>query len=348
MINGSMEYKHKVYEVLNTFDGFILDHVDYNGTMVARCPFCGDSKDTSHGHLYILGLNADSEYDPNYYCQKCRTQGFIDNFFLDLMNLYDSDLELLARKHKINKSKNKSKTGLKENNKIISKLMPPLNNSYTVEKIKMFEDRMGIKLTTQKILDYRMVFNLKDYLDYNNVRGITRHKMMIDVLDKQYLGFLSINSEFINMRNLGEINKYNLRYENYNVYGIQDNTKRFYIISNKIDVTRDVTINIAEGVYDIIGIREHIFNCEDDNVIYAACLGVGYNNLIKYFTKKGILFGNYNIYSDSGIPISEYREMKRELKSTVFGEFNVYYNTNPNMKDYGTTKDNIKLKKYTV
>lgn len=347
-MNSSMEYKYKLYKLLKTYDGLMIDHIDYNGTMITRCQFCGDSSDKSHGHLYILGLNEDSPYDPNYYCQKCKTQGFIDEFFLDLMDLYDPELHILAQKHKINKSKHNVKVGLKENNKIVSKLLPPLNNSNTLNKIKIFEERMGVKLTTEKILYYKMVFNLHDYLEYNNIRKFTRDKRVVDVLDDRYIGFLSVNNEFINMRNFGEVTKYNKRYENYNVYGIQDNTKRFYIISNKIDVMKNVTVHICEGVFDLIGIREHVCNCNDDNVIYAACLGLSYSNIIKYIVKKGILFADYNIYSDSGIPISEYRELKRELKDIIRGEFNIYYNTHPKYKDCGTKKENIILKKYML
>lgn len=347
-MNSSMEYKYKLYKLLLTFNGLMIDNIRYNGTMLTRCPFCGDSKDHSHGHLYILGLNEDSPYDPNYYCQKCQTNGYIDMFFLELLELYDSDIEVLAKKHKIYKSKNTSKKGFKENDKIQSKLLPPLNNENTKRKLKLFEDRMGIKLTTEKILKYKMVFNLLDYLEYNNIRNITRDKQIVKALDEKYLGFLSVNNEFINMRNMGEITKYNKRYENYNVYGIQDNTKRFYVIENKINVMNTIDVHIAEGTADIIGVREHVCNCKDDDTIYAACLGLSYENIIRYIVKKGILFANYHIYSDQGVPISEYREIKKKLKDVVKGEFNIYYNTNKDYKDCGTRKENIKLKKHMV
>lgn len=349
-INDSMAYKYRIYQLIKEKENelFMIDHTRYNGTLIMRCPFCGDSKNQYHAHLYILGLNEDSPYDPNYYCQRCKTQGFIDLFFLDLFDIYDNELEVLSKKHKINKSKNKIKTGLRENSKIDSMLLPPLNNKNTLEKIKHFENRMGVKLNTKKILQYKMVFNLYDYLSYNNVRNLTRDSRIVDCLDNQYIGFLSVNNEFINMRNLGEITKYNKRYENYNIYGLQDNTKRFYVISNDINLMENITIHIAEGVYDIIGVREHLQNCNDKNTIYAACLGIGYQNLIKYFTKKGIIFANYNIYSDSGIPISEYRKTKMKLKDSLFGEFNVFYNTNPEYKDFGTRKENITLKKYVL
>ncbi|HBF76634.1 MULTISPECIES: DUF3854 domain-containing protein [Clostridium] len=44
-------------------------NVPRNGNLLYRCPLCGDSKDKSHGHLYI-------DYTKNsYYCAKCGESG---------------------------------------------------------------------------------------------------------------------------------------------------------------------------------------------------------------------------------------------------------------------------------
>jgi hypothetical protein len=140
------------------------------------------------------------------------------------------------------------------------------------------------------------------------------------------------------------VNNSNKRYEKYPIFYSLDNTRQFYSIPNIIDIlTPEYTeINIAEGVFDILGIFYHLKGGDRKNKIYVAVCGSGFNNVIKYLINLGV-FGNniiLNIYSDSDKEVSHYKYIKKNL-SVWFGEMNIYYNSIG--KDYGVHEEKIKL-----
>lgn len=320
----------------------------YNNMIGVRCPFCGDSKKSlTKTHLNVR--LTDEEFSvPVYRCNRCGASGRVDSYFLDLLGLYNSDFEYENKINNKNAALIVGNKGFKQNKIKPIKLLPPLNNESTRIKKEYIENRLGIKLTVEDIKRYKIIFNLYDFLEYNKIKTLTRKEYITDGLDNQYVGFLTCNNEFINFRNIGNIDEYYKRYINYNIFGIQDNTKRFYILSNNINIMKKCKIIIAEGVFDILGIYNHIYNKETkDNVLFCAVQGMGYNNIIKYINKLGIIFANYEIYSDAEVELKKYIKLKDELGFRVENsKFTICYNLLS--KDCGVTKDKIKIKKYEI
>ena len=132
-------------------------------------------------------------------------------------------------------------------------------------------------------------------------------------------------------------------------------SKIFYSMSSAIDIeTEDpITINIAEGVFDIISIG---YNLKQNklNTINIANTGKEYSSLISFLVSKGLVGSNVtlNIYSDNDKIFNKKENSKRRVKTELqdykgdlypykFLMNGVYVKYNKVFKDYGTTKDNI-------
>ena len=58
-----------------------------------RCPFCGDSqKNFNTGHLYIR-INVDDNFPIVYNCFKCNESGIVNEEFLTVMDINNSNLK---------------------------------------------------------------------------------------------------------------------------------------------------------------------------------------------------------------------------------------------------------------
>lgn len=308
-----------------------------------RCAFCGDSKyDRNKTRLYIKVGVEDGEI-PIFYCHNCGVCGPIDKA---LPVLFPNDYEIesqtsLYYKHAKLNPKSK-KFALTRKKKIVIKA--PLAKQYNLEKIQYINNRLGIKLNMRDIIKYKIVIDLYQFLAENNIQSLTRDKRICDKFETDYVGFLTVNNEYINLRNFRDSynnDKYLKRYENYNIFDLADNTRRYYIIANEIDIMKDVEIHIAEGPFDILGVYNHIHNKDDKNKIYAAVCGSGYENVIKYIiTEYGVLFNTIHIYSDNEPEknISFYKKIQRNLGDRI-GEMRVYYNKLS--KDFGVRKEQI-------
>lgn len=318
--------------------------------VMLRCPFCGDSRrDLTKTRFYVkVALNNGDI--PLCYCHNCGVSTVIhkalpllfpDDYELDTeTTLYYKQVKLSPKHQKINMTKKK--------NAVIS---APYSTKSNLDKIQYINNRLGIKLTLADIIKYKIVISLYQFLSENGVKQLSRDKRIADSFNNDYMGFLTVNNEYINMRNIYDShkdNKYIKRYENYNIFNIVDNSRRIYVISNEIDVMQDVEIHIAEGPFDILGVYNHVMDKNDKNKIYVAVCGSGYNTVIKHMVSDyGILFADIHIYSDNepDKDIEFYKDIKEDLGDRV-GKMCVYYNTKS--KDFGVTKEEIKMYKVKI
>lgn len=343
------EYGIKLYELLKDLP-VCIDRRNIDGFIVTRCPFCGDSvKSKDKGHLYIKVILAIDEVSW-YICQKCQTSGHTDDYLLSMLNRYDDELEFLRKVHKTNISKKIGNLGIRDTKRQPINLLPPLNNIYTKAKLNYINNRLKIKLTQADIDRYRIVFNLKDFMNYNNIKIRTRHDRVIDMLDEVYVGFLTAKDEFVNCRIIDDnlINVYNKRYENYNLFDAHDNTRRFITFKNKIDVMKNITIVSTEGPFDLMGVYEHVYDKRDKNKIFVANMGMSAESVVMYYMKKGIIFNKLQLYADQGVTLDYYRKLKKNLGYKYRGEIEVFYNDFKDKKDFGVPKDEITIKSFLI
>lgn len=309
-----------------------------NNELGVRCPFCGDSvKDPSHHHFNIK-INPDDNEPIVFRCLRCNVSGLLTADTLAMIGTVSSEYSSALKKYNRASSK---KSGIIINKKKVDLKFPELiMNDNMLKKHAYIEKRLGIKLDPNDLYKKKIVYDFLGLMKYNKIEKINCSMEKAISLQNDHVGFISAKNDFINFRDITGKNK---RYYIYKVLNNFDTTGKFYIMPNIIDpFSNDLkTINIAEGVFDILGLYYHIFEQYEDNMLYVAINGAGYLNVIKYIMNQGLVCDvNVNIFSDSDRPPHYYNKMIEKLTPFV-NDIRIYYNMLE--KDYGVPKKDIKL-----
>ena len=335
-----------------------LPYAHYTGdrrNIMFRCPFCGDSiKNYNSTHFSVKVDVLDEHGLPIFHCFRCDIGGIFSPDVFRQLDIHDVTLLTSLSKH------NKKSLRLNKHNKYQrddkkSLIIPKVNSLSDLDKLsrlklRYIEKRLGIDLDISDIYRYKIAINLLEILQYNNIKDFAYKKYMMDTLDAYYIGAISVNNEYINLRNVfPDKHKLDKRYFNYNIFNNYDNTKKHYIIPTKIDIMSDnIEINLTEGFYDLIGVFNHVKDQKTENQLYCAVCGSGFYSAIKYFLKKGIIDFKLNIYSDneSSKNMKFYNNLKYEIRDFYKGKINIYYNNKS--KDFGVPKKDIYMSKITI
>ena len=126
-----------------------------------------------------------------------------------------------------------------------------------------------------------------DLLEENKIQKFTREHNVLNDLDREFIGFLSKDNAFLNMRRTcpeGRVySSIDKRYVNYKIFEKMDTTQRFYTIPTIINLNSPerIKLHIAEGPFDILSIY---LNCRRmEPGIYTSIAGSNYIGLILYF-----------------------------------------------------------------
>lgn len=318
---------------------------------VVRCPYCGDSiKDPNHTHLYI---ELDNTQCFRYYCQKCATSGIVNAEFLKDINVIDynliNEIEKINKKFKYNSKSTKTKSingnlkinGIKRRKSLI--LPPFTNKKLENKKYEYISDRYSFELSPNEFInDYKVIFSFKNFVEANEIDFLNANDYMLSKLSKEYVGFLSMDESYIIFRNIDKKCDKKHRYYMYNIFN-DDDGKRFYTTKSKVDMlSPKITLIMAEGPFDIIGIREYFYKDKTDNTIFLSVNGKGYNLIINYFARLGFLDMDIHIYSDSDVNIGLYKHLRKISSVMMNNDIRIFYNVLG--KDYGVPLNEIKLK----
>lgn len=310
-----------------------------------RCQFCGDSKKNPNKTRFYVQINADNDNLPMLYnCFNCGVSGIITPSVLRTFEI--NDLQLSSALTTFNKTTTKRlyKSIGGAESKFNFSVPYDIHQTRIVDKYKYLNSRLGMKIPLKEWLDLKVVFSLQSFLNHNKIDSIATNKNTAQMLDNDYVGFLSVKNESIVFRDITGKNK--ARYFKYSIYPNIENTKKFYVIPNSIDVvtSEPVYINMAEGVFDILGVYYHINNKNLFNQIYVAICDSSYAGVIKYFLGLGLIGENViiNIFSDADHDTYFYSRIISELSPWV-NKINLFYNSKS--KDYGVPKDEIELYK---
>lgn len=311
-----------------------------------RCFYCPDSKTRSKGHMYIKIPQSENDVS-TFYCQKCKTTGIVTAKTLMEWDSYDPSIasELTAyNKTVLNKPQNRMfrDYDIYRINNVI-----PKDSKLSRFKLKYINDRLGTNLTYQDCMNLKIVLNLKDIIMANNLK-YTRHPQIVDVLDIGFMGFLSHDNAFINMRNLDIMENLHesidKRYINYNLVGKFDNTCRFYTVPTSINFltlgSQPLQIHIAEGSFDILSIYLNLRK-NPINAIYTAIGGSGYKGILRYFISK-LRIPNLEIHIYPDADISRDSMINLAYYLQIFGySMYIHRNTFQGEKDFGVPLNRI-------
>lgn len=348
------DFKQKFIDALMSRDIYIrqVNDIQYR----TRCPYCGDSQSNLNtGHFYIR-CDVTDNYPIVYNCFKCPASGVVDYDVLEKLEIGSiiskRDLKGITKKFS-------SVSGMVANTKEQFKIFPVNIPKPTrhLEKLSYLENRLRIKLTDEIIENTKIVTSLKEFLIHNQISSITCEPYIAQRLEDNYIGFLSYGNSHILFRDVTE--RESISWVKYPIF---ENSRLNYVsysLRSEVDIftNQTITINLCEGVFDIISICYNL-GYDKENTINMAICGKKYDRIIKRLISQGFVGYNVilNIFSDNDkmfnkkkgnedTTIEYYREAFKDYK-ILFKEVNVYYNLV--FKDYGTHKENIRLKKYRL
>lgn len=310
-----------------------------------RCQFCGDSKKDPNKTRFYVQINADNDNIPILYnCFNCGVSGILTPSVLRTFDINDLQLNSTLTSYNKKTTRNIYKQIGATESKLDFEVPRDTYQININNKYAYLNSRLGINLSLSEWLDLKVVFSLERFLEHNKIDTVNANKNNAITLNSDYVGFLSVRNEYIIFRDITNKNK--MRYYKYSIYKNIENARKFYTIPNSIDIVTDepIIINMAEGVFDILGVFYHITNKKRHNQLYVAVCDSGYSSVIKYFLGLGFIGKNVtiNIFSDADRDVYYYSHMLDELSPWV-NSINIFYNIKS--KDYGVPKDMIELYK---
>ena len=175
-------------------------------------------------------------------------------------------------------------------------------------KLNYINKRLGTNLNYQDLIDNKVVLNLYDVLNTNNIYNYTRDQRIVSELDQYFLGFISYDNAFINMRNLkrGGVSKGDYESLNFRTLG-NDDIKNVlknleivkeelginYVCKGKQDHTDNVIIidnkNKDEFLFEKLNAQKVDGYVVKDKDIATLITTADCNPIIIYDTKKNIV-----------------------------------------------------------
>lgn len=312
-----------------------------------RCPYCGDSRNQNHAHLSIkIDMNSDAPMV--YRCFKCNVSGLVDVDFLNDLDIFiDQDQQKVLRAY----TRKAMRFSRLSNNDKESFFVPvyednPLNRS----KLNYVNQRLGTEIDFEKAKDYKILLNLFDFMAVNEMQKEAEYfrpisYRILQMLHNDYVGFLSTNNNSIVFRDITGMNK--MRYYKAVINLRNINRDSFYLIPTKFSIlyTEPVHIHLAEGIFDILSIKENVViqNDHEIHLFFATC-GFGSRSAISYCIRHGLTTGiHLHIYADRD-------KSNHDHRKDLFGKVNysewveditIHRNAYADEKDFGVPKDRI-------
>ena len=343
------EYFEFVLNGLRRAKGIRSDHASGGREAIVRCPYCGDSDNLGHAHLYVSLTDMPSVF----HCFRCTESGIVGERLFKDLGVHDA--ELFGVLAKINKGRREkggrrkasdmslARTGMVGNGVNIPEdgfTCPYFRKSDEI-KLEHLHDR-GIPIFESMAADLRIVFDLKRFLMTNDIHAQSLHSDHIGYVSRNYLGFLMADNESILFR---RIQGDGVRHFWYDITGSKDRRRRLYAIPKKLDLMEPVVeVNVAEGCFDAIGAWR--INGDRPSAVYFAAMGKKFSAVLDLLMGMGFLSMEVNIWADSD---DGNERIARDLKrSEAFRALNpkVTVMRNAKGKDFGIK--NVEIVKRTL
>ena len=336
------EIKQNVLNQLKSLSVCIPDTMERQ--WYVRCPYCGDSRDKSHGHLSIK-IDLSTDEPMVWRCLKCGECGIVTETLLrDLGVIIDSEIRSSLKS--FNKRSSRYNKFL---NDYIEKIeIPNYTSNLAISHLSYINQRIGGDLTLSDAKKYSLILDLQEFLSANGLSKIYNiSEKMQWFISQNYVGFLSTSKNKIIFRLCSDIPSAK-RYLKYPLNPFNSNPASFYNIPTEFDIMSpdDLHVHIAEGTFDIISIERNLFRNKNKNrnLFFASC-GFGPMTIIQYlvyFGAGGSII--LHIYCDNDkTDIEEIKNMK--IRKEMFPWIKeIWFHRNriePYEKDYGVPLNRI-------
>ena len=345
--------KTKLIKKLIESDYFIreVDDVEY----LLNCPYCNDSK------KFYVKINPNDNYKIVCHCFKCDSpeHGVFTEDTLTLLDIDDKELVEGIKYINNNSDKADTKNYMSSYEKGKSNV---INFDYIIpdvdisDKTRYIENRLGRMFTKEDFKNMKVITSISKFLDVNDIKYRCYNDNIMYLLEKDYVGFLSMGNTHILFRSIRDNTK--LRWVKYPITKKSKDNKIFYAVSSSIDIfsSDNITINISEGVMDILSVYYNI-DRNHDNSLYFVVSGHYYEQLLLYLLDLGLVGSNIiiNIYADNDEMYNKNAKLKTTLEyfenklfyyKHLYKEVNIIYNLKG--KDFGVPKDCIILNKTRI
>lgn len=311
-----------------------------------RCMYCPDSRNPQSAHMYISIPQQIGE--PSlYYCHKCHVSGVVTYKTLIEWDIYDDQIALDLIEYNQLCSTNYEYRKYSNSMHYRIRNITTTDNDISRFKLQYINNRLGYNFTYNELRDLKIILNLSDLFKDNNIDEYTRDERIIEQLDINFIGFLSIDNAFLNMRRLCDENlvdkSIDKRYINYWIFNKYNTSERFYTIPTKLFIgnSERTKIHIAEGPFDILSIYKNVRYQEPG--IYSSIGGSNYKGQAMYFLEKYKLpYSEFHYYPDNdkfGNNDNMYK-IARYLKPMNIPMY-IHRNTYPGQKDFGVSPQYI-------
>ena len=314
---------------------------------IIRCPYCGDSKNKNSAHMYV-GISHNKR-TISFNCFKCNTGGDVGYEFFRKLEIYDQDLISMVlsynRELGVDTSLSAGRYYETQYSYVAPETIIPIYNDLEYhKKLDYINRRIGGNLNFYDLQRYKIVLNLKHYLDANGIKTYSRHPKIVDELSLGFLGFLSIDNSHVIMRRLVPEEKVHenirTRYVNYTINGHGD---AFYCVPEGINQFYPNEIHLAEGPFDVLSIHTNLLAFKMNKVVMSMNGKEGLMKVLRclIWKKKMCMFNTiFHIYLDNDVSTYDINGYRSILNNFHF----MYYfhrNTYPDEKDYGVPGERI-------
>ena len=310
-----------------------------------RCFYCPDGKSKSSRHFGISIPQNDKE--PSLYnCFKCHSSGIVTYKKLIEWDIYDDNIAIDLINHNKKLSNNREFY-----NKYLNRTHYNIFNRHTEDseisrfKLNYINTRLGTNFDYAELRKLKIVLNLNDLLADNGIQHVTRAKSIVEQLDINFLGFLSIDNAYLNMRRVCReglvFESIDKRYINYQIMDKVDTSERFYTIPIAFNPYQSerIKIHIAEGPFDILSVYKNL-RMEEPG-IYTSIAGSNYRGQALYFLENFKLpYVELHFYTDNDQKKSEMEGIHRYLLPMNIPIY-IHRNMKEGEKDFGVSKENI-------
>ena len=281
-----------------------------SSNIICRCCFCELKESKKHYHLYI------SLESPIFHCFRCEKGGVVAKLLKQLAgrDVSDKYVNETILKEKV---KQKLEAPSIHEKKII---IPPLNESNFKSKAMYINHRLKYPSFSLQNLK-GLVFDVNKFIEDNNIVVDQKLLRLKDYLHTNFVGFITDRGNKLILRNIDKTSDF--RYFKLDIKN--ENFLDYYKLIGGSYFSNNVVL--AEGIFDILS--EYMFdnlNLRSSAKLYAAGLSTSYQSLLKSIVFNEQLFKlNVFILSDSGIPISKYKDLKH-YNEHLIESLVVFYN----------------------
>lgn len=320
--------------------------------IVCICPYCGDRS----GHCYIGPFNDDT-VPVMHNCFHCdphnpMKSGIVNQNWLNGYNLWMPEGF---------NSVSKDKSGFRAKRitgRTVLDLGPTkvTDNKLTRHKLEYINGRLGTQLSYDDATQLKLVLNISDVLNGNEVKSYTRNMCDMETLDKYFIGAIGANNNMISLRNLtykkgSNLPKYDLLGKKYVNYVVNEhmNTDKYYVIPTNLNTIVPVNIHVCEGFMDALGIFFNVLHGDTNgNHVVIAGFGKSYSEAVEYvLSAYPFVMANVHLYPDADVDDRSVKSVARKI-APIVDSITCHRNAYPGEKDYGVTADHIQDSHYSI